>query len=268
MKKMAMMLLALVGCVALAAETTPTKRVLFIGNSYTFFNNLPDAVAVLGTRNGETWQVGRYLRGGATFGTHWCDNAGEAENRGTNGMTYDKKRKGGLDKLLKQKWDVVVLQANSREPLFAPEEFQTNGTKLIEKVKAAGVPRVLLYQTWARQHIPSQQKDLSAAYAKLAMATGAEVVCVGDAWAAALKAKPELALHSPDKSHPNDKGSYLAACLFYRALSGKSAKGLPHELPTVKASPRAKAKRPSCYHLDVPTAVFLQSIADRTDAKR
>ena len=268
MKKMAMMLLALVGCVALAAETTPTKRVLFIGNSYTFFNNLPDAVAALGTRNGETWQVGRYLRGGATFGTHWCDNAGEAENRGKNGMTYDKKRKGGLDKLLKQRWDAVVVQANSQEPFFAPDEFQANGVKLIEKVKAAGVPRVLLYQTWARQHIPSQQAGLSAAYAKLAKATGAEVVRVGDAWAAAFKAKPGLVLHNPDRSHPNDKGSYLAACLFYRALSGKSAKGLPTRLPSVKWSSRNRKNPSECYTLDAETATFLQDIADRFDPAR
>ncbi len=266
MKKVLMMLLAVANVAAFAAEKAPAKRVLFIGNSYTFFNNLPDTVAALGARDGEKWQVGRYLRGGATFGTHWCDNTGQAENRGVNGMKYDPKRKGALDQLLKQPWDVVVMQANSQEAFFAPEEFQANGQKLIEKVKAAGVKRVLLYQTWARQHIPSQQPGLSAAYAKLAKATGAEVVPVGEAWAAAFKAKPGLKLHNPDKSHPNDRGSYLAACLFYRALAGKSAKGLPFDLPTVKWPSKGKAR--ACYRLDADTADFLQQIADRFETAK
>ena len=50
------------------------------------------------------------------------------------------------------------------------------------------------------------------------------------AWKKALAADPNLVLHQPDKSHPNPKGSYLAACVFYATLFDKSPVGLPGEL--------------------------------------
>lgn len=248
-------LAAAVGGFSANAKPAPDLRILFIGNSYTFYNNLPDTIAALGMRDGLKWTVARYLRGGAFFQTHWCDNLGTAEGA-KSPMALDPKRKGALDRLLKEKWDVVVLQAQSQEAIHRPDGFFDYGKRLVEKVKAAGCPRVLLYGTWARQHIPSQQAGLTAAYAKLAAETGAELVRVGDAWAAAFAARPGLVLHNPDKSHPNDKGSYLAACLFYRALAGKSAKGLPYELKNVKWNGKP------CYHLDAETAAFLQSLAE------
>ena len=47
------------------------------------------------------------------------------------------------------------------------------------------------------------------------------------AWKSALAADPKLVLHQPDKSHPNPKGSYLAACVFYATLLERSPVGLP-----------------------------------------
>ena len=50
------------------------------------------------------------------------------------------------------------------------------------------------------------------------------------AWKKALAQNPKLVLHQGDKSHPAFKGSYLAACVFYATLLGKSPVGLPGEL--------------------------------------
>jgi hypothetical protein len=58
----------------------------------------------------------------------------------------------------------------------------------------------------------------------------AVVAPVGMAWKKALAADPKLVLHQADKSHPNPKGSYLAACVFYATLLDKSPVGLPGEL--------------------------------------
>ena len=259
-----MMALAAAGVsvVAHGVENAPKPlRVLFIGNSYTFYNNLPDTIATLGARDGANWTVKRYLRGGASFRTHWFDNLGEAAERVSDAKKRDPTRVGGLDKLLKEKWDAVVLQGQSQEAIKAREEFLEYGRKLAEKIKASGCSRILLYQTWARQAIPDQQSGLSEGYDTLAAATGAEVVRVGDAWAAAFKARPGLVLHVKDGSHPNDRGSYLAACLFYRALSGRKAKGLPYDLPNVKW--RRGGGTAPCYNLDAEIASFLQGIADR-----
>ncbi len=50
------------------------------------------------------------------------------------------------------------------------------------------------------------------------------------AWKRVLAADPKLALHQADKSHPNPKGSYLAACVFYGTLLERSPVGLPGEM--------------------------------------
>jgi len=43
----------------------------------------------------------------------------------------------------------------------------------------------------------------------------------------ALKTDRQLVLHSPDKKHLDAAGSYLAACVFYATIYGKSPEGLP-----------------------------------------
>ena len=59
------------------------------------------------------------------------------------------------------------------------------------------------------------QREITEEYSDLAKKTGAKVAPVGIAWENALKANPDLILHTEDKSHPNPVGSYLAACVFY-----------------------------------------------------
>jgi hypothetical protein len=78
------------------------------------------------------------------------------------------------------------------------------------------------------------QDGLSATYARLAGAAapaadgspGGLVVPVGDAWRRVLANPPAPALHVADGSHPTPAGTYLAACVFYGVVHGKSPVGL------------------------------------------
>jgi hypothetical protein len=85
-------------------------------------------------------------------------------------------------------------------------------------------------EPWCAQHQSGLTGGLDGAYFDLAKELGAQVAPVGMAWKQALAADPRLALHEPDKSHPNPTGSYLAACVFYATLLDKSPVGLPGEL--------------------------------------
>jgi hypothetical protein len=82
---------------------------------------------------------------------------------------------------------------------------------------------------------------------RIARELGATVAPVGVAWKKALVADPKLVLHQADKSHPNPRGSYLAACVFYATLLDKSPLGLPGELrrgwKTLVQIPPEEAKR-------------------------
>ena len=67
-----------------------TKEVLFVGNSYTFYNNLPQLVADIALSLGDTLIHDSSTPGGATFNAH-----------SSNSQT--------LSKISQQQWDYVVL---------------------------------------------------------------------------------------------------------------------------------------------------------------
>jgi hypothetical protein len=86
------------------------------------------------------------------------------------------------------------------------------------------------FERWCGQHESGLVGGIDGAYLDLAKQLSAQVAPVGMAWKKALAADPKLVLHQPDKSHPNPRGSYLAACVFYATLLDKSPVGLPGQL--------------------------------------
>src|SRR5436305_2000886 len=74
------------------------------------------------------------------------------------------------------------------------------------------------------------QSAITKAYQELGKELKAKVAPVGIAWEMALKAERQLALHDPDKKHPNAAGTYLAACVIYGTIYGKSPEGLPGKI--------------------------------------
>lgn len=235
----------------------PAIRILFVGNSYTFCNDLPGTLAsLLGTRETEP-RYETYLRGGASFKTHWLDNLGQDTGRDRHALDLDARRKGGLDRALaKGPWDWLILQGQSLEAIEHPEAFGRYGRLLVEAARESRVGNVLFFQTWAREHRPETQGDISGAYRKLAEELGVRVAPVGDAWRAALRSDDCPTLHVADRSHPTPAGTYLAACVFYAATTGRSPVGLPGRLP----EPRDEDGSPIHDHDEARTA-FLQRVA-------
>jgi hypothetical protein len=187
-------------------------RVLFVGNSYTFFNEMPAMVAELAhsAREPRPLQYELAVEGGVTLEWH-------------------QQQPRTLERIDAGPWDDVVLQEQSLRPVDEAERFYTYGQRLIDRVTVQGA-RPVLYLTWARQGQPAMQTALNRAYTELARRTGAVVAPVGVAWQRALEADPELPLYTEDGSHPTALGSYLAACVFYTVLYGESAVGLARRM--------------------------------------
>ena len=189
------------------ADPSEEVQVLFIGNSFTHFHDMPKMVADL-AKAGDQRPL-RFVQitpGGCTLEKHWKD--GKA-----------------LAAIQSRKWDFVVLQEQSMGPLVSKESMFEYGKKLDAEIRKQGA-KTLLYMTWAYQDKPSDQKALSEAYLGLSKEINAEVVPVGLAWEQAIQADKNRTLHENDKRHPNVTGSYLAACVFYAAIYGKSPEGL------------------------------------------
>lgn len=204
--------------------SSDTLRVLFLGNSYTYYNNLPELVeAMAASLDGPRIRAGAHTHGGITLRGHLAD--GHLPEILGDGAGADGPR-----------WDRVVLQEQSLlgteivDPatgrLGEPLAFQSSARVLAGMARAAGSEPVL-YMTWARERYPGQTTDLAAAYARVGTRMGAPVAPVGIAWARARVERPDLELFQPDGSHPSPAGSYLAACVLYATLTGRSPEGAP-----------------------------------------
>lgn len=186
-------------------------RLLFIGNSYTDYNDMPSILVDLSRTSKDSCliETQAVTFGGATLQAHW--ESGEALKALSNGI-----------------WDYVVLQEQSTLPIQDPAKMYQYVRLFDERIGSCGA-RTMLYLTWARGDAPETQGALSKAYCTIADEIGAVVVPVGPAWQAA-GAQTELTLYDDDRSHPTFAGSYLAACVFYSVIMGKGPTRLVAEL--------------------------------------
>ena len=189
-------------------------RVLFIGNSYTYLNDLPRMMEELAASAHPPRFVKTEIagEGGATLQRHW--EAGRA-----------------VETIRKGAWDFVVLQEQgtlgqtTNYAINAPATFHEYARKFDGEIRKSGARTVLL-MTWARKDAPRDQALLTDAYTKIGAELKAMVVPAGIAWQHALREHPAIPLHAPDHSHPAPAGSYLTACVLYAALFGSSPQGL------------------------------------------
>ena len=202
------------------ATAQQSKRVLFVGNSYTEVNNLPAMVQQVAASMGDTLVYQSNTPGGCTFSQH-CTNAS---------MTYI--NQGG--------WDAVVLQEQSQYPSFPQEQVENEvfpyARQLVEAVYASSpCAEPMFYMTWGRRdgdagnapYFPvlatyeGMDSMLYERYTYMAAEFDASVCPVGRVWRSLRRNNPSINLYASDGSHPSVEGTYAAAVAFYVMLFGK-----------------------------------------------
>ena len=210
------LLLLWVSCVAPAAAQQ-SRRVLFVGNSYTQVNNLPQLVVDVAASMGDVLVFASNTPGGCTFQQH-CTNA-----------SMSLIRQGG--------WDAVVLQEQSQYPSFPQQQVENEvfpfAARLVDSIYAANpCAEPMFYMTWGRQNGDQQNAQyfpvlgtyegmdsmLCLRYTYMAAANDASLCPVGRVWRALRQQHPAIGLYQSDGSHPSLAGSYAAACAFYVSL--------------------------------------------------
>ena len=181
-------------------------KVLFIGNSFTQRNDLPQALTELAAERGLTIQTELISAGGASLRTHW--NAG-----------------GAARSIAAGGYDFVVLQEQSTLPVKNALRMAENVRLFDAAIKEAG-SKTVLYMTWARQHAPDSQEAITEAYRSIGAELKAVVVPVGLAWQSFRSKYEEPELYDRDQIHPTVAGSYLAACVFLAVLFGQNPVGI------------------------------------------
>ncbi|MDZ7963802.1 MAG: SGNH/GDSL hydrolase family protein [Nostoc sp. DedSLP03] len=219
-------------------------RVLFIGNSYTYFNDLPWLTQQLAAsaKEAKTLETEMVVIGGATLQNHW--------------------KRGKALRLLKAKrWDYVVLQEQSTLPITNPQEMHKYATLFDAEIKRVN-SQTLFYLTWAKQNQPETQQILTDAYMNIAQELKAKVAPVGIAWQKIQEANLKLNLYSSDRSHPSPIGSYVAACVFYTTLYGNSPVGLSRRIYSSDSSTPQENNRIELESLSETDAEMIQQLVE------
>lgn len=219
-----------------------TLRVLFVGNSYTYFWNLPQTVEAMAAEAGFPLIARQSTAGGANWQEHW-DGEKNLVSR---------------SRITEGSWDIVILQNHSLSTLRRAEAFTEYGNKFINLVRENGA-EPLLYLTWAREFNPLMQDQVTSGYQALGKSADVPVVAVGEVWEKVRNLRPDLKLYDPDGSHPSSTGTYLIACVFYRALTGNAASDLPKRITTTDRN----GEKLYLHILSEGDARFLQQAADK-----
>ena len=198
-----------------------SRVVLFIGNSYTQVNNLPQMVANVASSMGDTLYYEENTPGGCTFSQH-CTNQSMALIQ-----------QGG--------WDAVVLQEQSQLPSFPQNQVENEcfpyAQRLVDSIYAHGwCAEPMFYMTWGRQNGDQQNAQafpplatyegmdnlLYERYMQMAADNDASVCPVGRVWRRLRENHGTIELYQSDGSHPSVAGSYAAACAFYTMLFARN----------------------------------------------
>ncbi|MBQ9324855.1 MAG: SGNH/GDSL hydrolase family protein [Clostridia bacterium] len=174
-----------------------TLRILFVGNSHTYYNDMPHLVQLRAEKEGFACQVTMIAHGGWYLSQH----AEEPDVRFN--IAY-----GG--------YDYVVLQEHAHP--FGPEErFAEAVKKLNAMIRAAGAVPVI-YACWAREGEREKQALMNEVHERTADAIDALLAPVGEKWWDAVQRLPEHAMYAQDGAHASPAGSDFAAEILWQTI--------------------------------------------------
>lgn len=203
------------------AQNQDSIRVLFIGNSYTYFNDLPEMLRELGKTQKMNFAIGRVLKGGERFSGHL--------------------KNPKLRSVLKRQWDYVILQEQSTIPAAPTAQVAKDVypyAHTLDSLIHVDSPnaKVIFYMTWGHKHgtvhdkkgtypirdsYEGMQERLKTSYLEMTYENNAWCAPVGMAWAKVREQYPSYQLYVQDTYHPSPIGSYLAANVIFTTIFQK-----------------------------------------------
>lgn len=205
-------------------DKNSTYSVLFVGNSYTFYNDLWDIFHKCAASAGYSFAVDHVTSGGY-FLRQYLDDADPMQEE------FDRKITGAA-------FDFAVLQEHSVGPIVDYDGF-ANAVKAIVN-RLGPRTKTVLYETWGRQEDSGTLKKigmtnetmtiaLDSAYRRLGRELDIPVSPAGIAFRNVHVNHPEIELYDPDHTHPSKAGSYLAALVHFAVLTGDSPKNVAYD---------------------------------------
>ncbi len=189
-------------------------RILFVGNSLTYTNDLPRVLKELLKQGGVAVRsVDSCTAPNYGLVDHWASN----ETR---------------RKIETGRWDVVILQQGPSATEGRPWLIEYT-RRFAETIRRSGA-RPALYMVWPSLARFGDFDGVSDSHRTAAEEAEVLLLPVGEAWRAAWRKNQQLALYGPDGFHPSPLGTYLAALVIYQGLTQKDPRQLPAEFSSSK----------------------------------
>lgn len=219
------------GTTVYAQKEGPIK-ILFLGNSYTYYNGIPSMISDMALRKGKPVVITQITRGGNLL-----------EGYANSDFV--------IKTIKKTKFDYVVLQEQSTAPLFAAEKQTYPAIRKLDKMIRKSGGKTVLFMTWAREYADSlttkmlpgkfyyeefesfnsAQDSLASSYFKIGNEINAKVAPAGLVWKEILDIFPNLSLWRSDHSHPAEIGSVIAAYSIFATIFEESVEGTRAPVP-------------------------------------
>ncbi|MFC1627879.1 DUF4886 domain-containing protein [Gemmatimonadota bacterium] len=227
-------LLLLAGLLLLAVgnlngcSTSPTGpggddlKILFVGNSLTYWNDMPETLRRLARSAGKKVWVADASEPGATLTdhTHYTST---------------------MKQINRHNWDYIILQSGNARVAFPstqPELYPTY--ELLKEYIEQCCPdtKIVMFLDWSpdgginttagRLDYFAFQQMLHDGTRFLAARYGFMIAPVGWGWRQVREERPEIDLVGLDAIHPSRVGSYLQACIYFASIFLESPVGLDH----------------------------------------
>ena len=211
-----------------AIDAAPPASVIYIGNSFFYYNNgihsMVGNMASEGTK-GLKLRSSLVTIGGS--GLDWHDVESYFRPNGIGKYSFVGNNEVVFNPPGGKLFEVAVMMDCSQCPVHPTLKaiFTEYAKKHSDTVRKHGAMPVF-FMSWAYQDAPEMTQTLADAYTLAGNANQALVIPAGLAFARSIAKRPDVYLYVADKRHPSPEGSYLAAATTYAALFNKSPVGL------------------------------------------
>ncbi len=259
MKYALLILTTLVGITLCAQETHKIneKHVLFIGNSLTYFNSMPQMLQKMLDETHPEIRIDQSTFPGMSLNGHLSEIiTSSTENEINTRKKNDDEQTETEKKLLERKWDIIVLQTGTVGVLI-PENREFKIKRAISDIKNIVTNpecQFIVFNTWPSkdsypkkycypgsmidktlqnpeycsplmENLRQEVTAINNSYKILAKENKLIQSDNGTKFFEVITKYPEIELYDDD-THPSQYGSFLNACIFYKMLTGKEASEL------------------------------------------
>ncbi|HHT54730.1 MAG TPA: SGNH/GDSL hydrolase family protein [Clostridiales bacterium] len=176
-------------------------RILFIGNSHTYYNNMPKLAKELFASAGIRAEVTMQTEGG-------------------KGLLYHCDRRDVIFNIIYGGYDYVVLQDIAKT--FDYANFVEGAEKIKANALDKSTAKPVFYMIWAHRDKKALQREITAAYVEVAGRFDALLAPAGEVWHRLLRKNKSLPLYCDDGNHATKLGSYLAATTIFYAITRRA----------------------------------------------